>query len=108
VSSVEWPTKRQSRGRKEAKETHNISTTARIVDSAKYYECFEVKEDRSITQRKHLRYFGKSLLNRSSDPFQSPLIVRETSKSHKRVFEYDDHSKNRDRGIHLVKVKGLE
>lgn len=73
---------RKSRGNtpRLEKETHNISTTALVAESAKYYEGAYFDVDRSITAKQHMRTIeGKTLLRRGN-PFDKPSYLRVDGK----------------------------
>jgi hypothetical protein len=70
---------------------HNQSMTGRIVEAGKYYDCFEVKHDNSLTRQQHLKLFGMRSLLRQGTPFSGKTtVIRETSKTHRRVVEVDE------------------
>ena len=81
---------RGSRGKKKPRETHNISTSVLAIEAGKYYECFDVVEDRSLTKQQHLRFFNQSLLRRGKPIADKLTLMRETSKTHKRVLEIEE------------------
>lgn len=95
---------RGTRGRKKIRETHDRSQTALICDGGKYFESFEVREDRSITKREHLRMIGQTLLNRQSRD-ADPFLFRQTSKSGKRVADQRPDKNVDQLG---VEIEGLE